>query len=111
MRTNEAENYSRELPDGSRIIIYMRHSDRAGLVWKYWICHQSRNPWHGDPEFPNAGKWTVSGQRYKDKDGWWREPHGLNHVLTFRNPLAAIATADALQPDQLPHGCSELATA
>jgi hypothetical protein len=83
---DDANGYERAIPDG-RVIIYGSHTDGAGRNAFFWVCRQSVIPGRGA---------TVAGQRYLDRDGQWREPHGLKYVRRFSTPAAAIKFADSI---------------
>jgi len=83
---NEADEYQRELDDG-RIIIYSEAPSDFSI--RFWLCFQ--------PRIDAPSKFTVSGQKYLDLDGQWREPHGAKYRRHFSSPSAAIKTAEALK--------------
>ena len=81
----QAEKYQRELPDG-RIIIYSEAPTDYSI--RFWLCFQ--------PRIDAPCKFSIGGQRYLDRDGGWREPHGASSHRHFSSPAAAIRFADAL---------------
>lgn len=83
----EADQFKREVP-GGRIIIYSETPSDYSI--RFWLCFQHRI------DAPSV--FTVSGQRYLDKDGEWREPHGAASRRHFNSPSAAIKFANAIQP-------------
>ena len=82
----EADKFQRELPNG-RIIIYSEAPSDYNL--RFWLCFQ--------PRIDAPSKFTVSGQKYLDKDGSWREPHGAASRRHFNSPQDAIKFASSLQ--------------
>jgi hypothetical protein len=83
---NEADQFQRELPEG-RIIIYSEAPSNYSL--RFWLCFQHR--------IDAPCVFTVAGQKYLDKDGAWKEPHGAKSRRHFNSPQAAIKAASALQ--------------
>jgi len=81
----QAEKYQRELPNG-RIIIYSDTPNNYSI--RFWLCFQPRSD--------TPSRFSIGGQRYLDKDGGWREPHGASSRRHFSSPAAAIRFADAL---------------
>jgi hypothetical protein len=77
-----ASKFYRILPDGRRLLTYAEHTDGRGLNTRFWICLQERLS--GVPT-----GWTVSGQKYLDRDGEWREPHGSKFRRHFSSFNAA----------------------
>jgi hypothetical protein len=73
---NEAAKFQRELPNG-RIIIYSEMP--SDYTIRFWLCFQ--------PRIDAPCVFTVGGQKYLDKDGAWREPHGAKSRRHFNSQI------------------------
>lgn len=82
----EADTFQRETLKG-RIIIYSETPSDYSI--RFWLCFQ--------PRIDAPCVFTVSGQKYLDKDGMWREPHGAKSRRHFNSPQDAIKFANALR--------------
>jgi hypothetical protein len=83
---HEADQFQREIPQG-RIIIYSETPSDHSI--RFWLCFQ--------PRIDAPSVFTVGGQKYLDKDGAWREPHGAKSRRHFSSPQSAIKAASNLK--------------
>jgi hypothetical protein len=87
----QALDYERRIGP-QRIRIYAEAVGDSKPKPRFWLClqHPSTGRGEGEPEF------TVAGQRYLDRDGEWREPHGAKARRNFSSLAAARKFADTL---------------